>query len=130
MAMSNHLRHRAVHAALWFNPRSGVSKLSSLKQRTHPRYECRLPVKITTADHSELDAIAVNVGLGGMQLESANALTFNSELKVRFRLPGLDEDTVVDGTVRWIKDGNSGVQFGSLRARDVWALNQLLRAAV
>jgi len=103
--------------------------LSSLKQRTHPRYECRIPVKITTVDNTELDGTAINVGVGGIQLESATALTFNAELKVRFRLPGLDEDTVVDGTVRWIKDGSSGVQFGSLRARDVWALNQLLRAS-
>jgi hypothetical protein len=84
-------------------------------------------VKLIAADQTEVDAIAVNVGVGGIQVESEVALTFNSELKVRIRLPGLDEDTVVDGTVRWIKDGNSGVQFGSLRARDVWALNQLLR---
>lgn len=101
--------------------------MSSLKQRTHPRYECRLPVKVITADQSEVNGTAVNVGVGGLQLESETPLLFNSEITLHFRLPGLDEDTVVTGTVRWIKNGNSGVQFGSLRARDVWALNQLLR---
>lgn len=100
--------------------------MSSLKQRTHPRCPCQLPVKLTTSA-GDLDATAVNVGLGGMYIESATLPAFNSEVTVRFRLPNLDEDTVVVGTVRWVRNGGAGVQFGSLRARDVWGLNQLLR---
>jgi hypothetical protein len=100
--------------------------VSSLKQRTHPRCPCRMPVKMATGD-AELDGFAVNVGLGGMYIESETLPPFNHEVTVRFRLPNLDEDTVVVGTVRWVRNGGAGIQFGSLRARDVWALNQLLR---
>ncbi len=100
--------------------------MSSLKQRTHPRCPCNVPVKITTST-GELDAMAVNVGLGGIYIESATLPAFNSEVTVRFRLPSLDEDTVVASTVRWVRNGGAGLQFGSLRARDVWGLNQLLR---
>lgn len=121
------LRRDVFRSVPALNPRSGARKLSSRKQRTSPRCPCRLPVKVTTIDHGDVDAIAVNVGLGGMSLESDTPLTFNSEVKVRFRLPTLDEDSVIDSTVRWVSGTGSGVQFGSLRARDVWAINQLLR---
>ena len=35
---------------------------------------------------------------------------------------------VVPAVVRWQKPDGVGVQFGQLRARDVWALNQLFRS--
>lgn len=101
--------------------------MSSQKQRTHPRCPCQIPVKITTADQGELAGMAVNIGLGGMYVECAPQPAFNSTVQVRVRLPSLTEDSVIEGTVRWAKADGSGIQFGSLRARDVWALNQLLR---
>ena len=39
------------------------------------------------------------------------------------------EDTDVVVTVRWKTPEGLGVQFGSLRALEVWALNQLFKAA-
>ena len=42
---------------------------------------------------------------------------------------GLKDDAEIAGTVRWIKDGAIGIQFGSLRAKEVWALNQMFRDA-
>jgi Tfp pilus assembly protein PilZ len=116
-----------LRTALVFHPRSGGQKLSSQKQRSHPRCACKIAVSLTLADHAELSGTAVNVGLGGMYVECETPPAFGSTVQVRFKLPSLDEDVVVDGTVRWVKADGVGVQFGSLRARDVWALNQLLR---
>lgn len=79
------------------------------------------------ADRADVTGTAINVGLGGMYVECQTPPAFGSVVQVRFRLPSLDEDVVVEGTVRWVKPDGVGVQFGSLRARDVWALNQLLR---
>lgn len=128
MAMSVHIPAAiACTAPSANNPRSGAQKLSSQKQRTHPRCPCQIPVKIVTADRGELDGVAVNIGLGGMYVECSPQPAFNSAVQVRFRLPTLTDDSVIDATVRWAKPDGSGLQFGSLRARDVWAINQLLR---
>jgi hypothetical protein len=102
--------------------------LSSTKQRTHPRTACQIPVTLALGEPSrEQVGTAVNIGLGGMYVACEQPPAFNTTVTVRFRLPSLQEDTVVEGAVRWVKPDGCGVQFGSLRARDVWALNQLLR---
>ena len=50
-------------------------------------------------------------------------------VKLRFTLPALRDDVTCDAIVRWFTQDGVGLQFGSLRARDVWALNQLFRSA-
>ena len=40
-----------------------------------------------------------------------------------------DVDTEVEATVRWLDEGFCGLQFGSLRARDVWGLNRIFENA-
>jgi hypothetical protein len=49
-------------------------------------------------------------------------------VRVVFRLASLKEDTEVDATVRWKQPDGLGLQFGSLRAIDVWGLNQLFKS--
>jgi hypothetical protein len=101
--------------------------LSSQKQRSHPRCACKIAVSLALGENTERAGTAVNIGLGGMYVECESPPPFGSTVQARFRLPSVDEDMVVDGTVRWVKSDGVGIQFGSLRARDVWALNQLLR---
>ena len=50
-------------------------------------------------------------------------------MKLRLPLAPLKEHAEIAGTIRWIKDGAIGIQFGSLRAKEVWALNQMFRDA-
>jgi hypothetical protein len=57
-------------------------------------------------------------------IETEQSLAFGATVKLRFRLPTMDSDTEVDATVRWNKDKAFGLQFGSLRAKDVWGLNR------
>jgi hypothetical protein len=95
------------------------------KKRAHPRVECKFPVKIST-DNGELSVSAVNVSLGGLSVEPADKLTFGSTVKLSFMLPSGHSLTEIDATVRWINNENrAGLQFGSLRAKDVREINKL-----
>lgn len=96
------------------------------EKRAHRRYVCRIPVQIT-ADNRELSGFAVNMSLGGMLIETSGPLTFGTKLTLRFRLPALDSDTEVDATVRWKNESAVGLQFGSMHAKDVWAMNRLFK---
>ena len=95
-------------------------------RRVHERFEIELPLTILH-DGREISAVSRNVSLGGMYVLTDEVVAYGSQVKVRFRLPALKEETEVPGTVRWKKDDGIGVQFGSLRALEVWALNQLFK---
>jgi hypothetical protein len=88
-----------------------------------------LQVKIAT-NSGEIDGLANNVSLGGMLVETSEHLPYGAVVKLRFRLPTMDSDTEVDATVRWNKERSFGMQFGSLRAKDVWGLNRLFEKSV
>ena len=96
------------------------------RKRAHPRYQFRVPVQVSS-DQGETSGYSVNVSLGGMLLEIPVPFPFGTKLNLRFRLPGIDSDTEVEATVRWNKENGIGLQFGSLRAKDVWALNRLFK---
>jgi Tfp pilus assembly protein PilZ len=53
---------------------------------------------------------------------------FGDRVLLRLRLPSLREDSQIEAAVRWVEPDGVGVQFGSLRAMEVWGLNQLLKA--
>ncbi len=96
----------------------------STEKRTYARYEYRIPVEAAIGDR-EISGLTVNLSLGGMLLQVAEPLPFGTRLRLRFRLPALDSDTEVYAAVRWVTKTAMGVQFESLRARDVWGLNRL-----
>jgi hypothetical protein len=98
------------------------------KQRIYPRYVAELPVEIIT-QAGALAATSVDLSMSGMRVRTDTPLAFGDRLTLRFRIPGLEQDTEVDGTVRWVDGTQAGVQFGSLRAMDVWGLNRLFRSA-
>lgn len=105
-----------------------MSSPDRTNRRACPRYPVGLDVRVSLDDGTELVGLSFDIGLGGMRVATTSALEFGSSVTLRFRLPELDHDTVVRSVVRWVGDDNTaGVQFGSLRARDVWALNQLFR---
>jgi hypothetical protein len=95
-------------------------------RRVHERYERKLSV-VVVHEGGELACETVNVSLGGMLLATSASLPYGLKVKLRFHLPALKEDANIEAIVRWLKDDSMGVQFGSLRAREVWALNQLFK---
>ncbi len=95
-------------------------------RRVHERYDCDLDVTVYHGGR-QIPAKAANISLGGMYLVMGEQIPYGAEVKVRFRLPALKEDTESTTTVRWNKPDGIGVQFGSLRALEVWGLNQLFK---
>ncbi len=95
-------------------------------RRVHERYDRQLDV-VVIHDGNRLECVTLNVSLGGMYLLTDRPLAYGSKVQVEVFLPALRENAVIDCVVRWEKPDGMGVQFGSLRAREVWALNQLFK---
>lgn len=97
-------------------------------RRVHERYDRALKVVLK---HSEgwIECVTKNISLGGMYLVTEERLDYGTEVSLEFFVPALKEDVAMEATVRWIKDDGMGVQFGPLRAREVWGLNQLFKSA-
>jgi hypothetical protein len=96
-----------------------------ISRRTQQRFEALLPVEIVHAGKTH-QATSRNLSLGGMFISMPEGLPFGAAVTLHFRLPALPDPVTVDGNVRWVQAGvGIGVQFGALRARAVWALQQL-----
>ena len=95
-------------------------------RRVHERYDRRLKVVLK---HPEgfIECVSRNVSLGGMYLVTTESLPYGTKVELEIFLPALKEDVQIEGVVRWNKGDGLGVQFGSLRAREVWAFNQLFK---
>jgi type IV pilus assembly protein PilZ len=104
-------------------------------RRLHERWELRLPVLLEHRGEDGLSPLQQtpgttrNFSLGGMLIDVSAPIPFGAPVTVRVVLPPLKEESSVEATVRWVRDGVVGAQFGSLRAKDVWALNQLFKSA-
>jgi hypothetical protein len=97
-------------------------------QRVYERFHIRLEVTVIHAG-VEHAAVSRNVSLGGMFLETdaAASLPFGATVTLRFRIPALKDDTRAEAVIRWKQADGVGVQFTSLRALEVWGLNQLFK---
>jgi type IV pilus assembly protein PilZ len=107
--------------------------MTSPTRRLHERWELQLPVVLEHRDGlsplQQTPGTTRNFSLGGMLIDVSAPIPFGASLTVRVVLPPLKEESSVEATVRWVRDGAVGVQFASLRAKDVWALNQLFKSA-
>ena len=97
-------------------------------QRQFERYDIALPVLLVHGTR-EIPAVTRNVSLGGMLLDGTTDLPFGTVIKLRVHLPAMKESSDLAATIRWVRDGAIGVQFGLLRAKETWALNQLFKPA-
>jgi hypothetical protein len=81
---------------------------------------------LTYAD-ARVDAQTLDVSAGGVRVACAASLREGTPVRVSLCLPPPYHDLDLAGTVRWCRDGEIGIQFGTPRARDTWALNALTR---
>ena len=98
------------------------------QRRLHERFALTLPVTVVH-EGGEVHGETRNLSLGGMLVATEGPLPFGAAVKVRVTFPALREVAELEATVRWLRDGTVGLQFGSLRAKEVWALNQLFKDA-
>ncbi|MEM6961328.1 MAG: PilZ domain-containing protein [Myxococcota bacterium] len=94
------------------------------QRRAHERFELEIPITLLLEGEA-IPASTRNIGLGGVNIVTEHILPYGTELKIRLRLPALKDPAEIEVVVRWAHEDGIGVQFGSLRAREVWALNQL-----
>ena len=95
-------------------------------QRQHERVAIMIPVVLLHGE-TEIAAETRNMSVGGMLVACAANVAFGAAVRVRMTLPTSEVD--VPATVRWNRDGAIGLQFGSLRAKETWAINQLMKLA-
>jgi uncharacterized protein (TIGR02266 family) len=95
-------------------------------RRIHDRVDIDIPVTIVH-EGSELSAVGRNISQGGMFIETDAKFDYGAKVKVRFALPTTSDPIEADSTIRWTNFQGIGIQFGSLRAREVWAINQLFK---
>ena len=95
-------------------------------RRRHPRKEVDIPVELQLPDGSRLPARLGQLSIGGSFIEAAVSQDFGTELKLLFRLPGRSTEFTVAAVVRWSSPSGMGVQFGAMRAREIYELSEFL----
>ena len=104
-----------------------------VEKRVHDRTGVVLPLRVEVGDRS-LEGESIDMSVGGVRVSLPEDIPFGTKVKVQLVLPTLGEETVLDAEVRWSKKDPSGwflmgLQFQRVRARETWALNQLMRSS-
>jgi len=79
-----------------------------------------------TVDGTVQTCTMVNLSLGGA-LVSGPKLAMGKRVSITFDVPRVNHKIETLATVRWADSSGVGLQFDGLRARDVWALNELFK---
>lgn len=104
---------------------SGTHRLPDSERRRISRVGVELVVELELPDGRRMTGVAHDVGLGGMFIESLEALPYGASLVVL--LPG--SSIRLPSTVRWSSGNGMGVQFGLLGARETHAVTTLVEQA-
>jgi Tfp pilus assembly protein PilZ len=99
-----------------------------IDKRSHARFPMNLDVTLIVGGE-RYSAHSRDVSLGGMFVYTNVRVPFGSNVLVELRLPALKDDIKLEAVARWHQDGGVGLSFKSMRAREVWALNQLFKTS-
>ncbi len=97
-------------------------------KRSHPRVPLSAEVTCEVSEGASILGSARDISVGGMYIESETQVSFGTEVSIVLRLPNTKADVRLPGTIRWIKPGGFGVQFGLLGARETHAISELLKS--
>jgi hypothetical protein len=97
-------------------------------RRRFGRFERALPVELSYGGDVR-SATTINLGLGGMQIESEADVAFDTPVVCRFEVPVPPQAVEAGGRVLWSRRAETGgwavgIAFDALRPIDVWALLQ------
>jgi len=84
------------------------------ERRRYFRCPVTAPVKVRGKDVPETTGQTVNVSEGGMALTFATPLQTGLQVRLTFRLPGIEAAFMPEATVCWEKEGVVGVKFSPL----------------
>ena len=97
---------------------------AKLELRASTRHEVELEARLGVAGEV-VPCMLSNVSRGGA-FATVGRLFAGTEVRLWFTLPTADGVIEIDATVRWSTPEGVGVQFGSMRARDAYALGRYL----
>jgi len=92
-------------------------------RRSSTRYAVDLNGTVTV-DDSTITVRLMNLSLGGAFVDGLDRLPMGTHVLFSFHIPTHEVPIEVAATVRWCTELGVGLQFGSLRAREVWSLNK------
>ena len=97
-------------------------------RRAQPRVPVRIPVVL---EHGALylDAVALDLGLGGVFVEVRPPLSYGTSVNVLIQLPESSRPVHLAGVVRWNNASGCGLQFQQLGARETYAISMAVALA-
>ena len=101
-----------------------------VEQRRHARAPLNVPASFSLKGHAEqtrTPALAKDVSVGGMFVETSAPAAFGAAVVIHLTLPGSNDAIALPGVVRWVRDGGMGVQFGLLGAVETHLITEIGR---
>jgi hypothetical protein len=96
-------------------------------RRSSTRYPVDIEATLTVGEQT-LEVQLINISIGGAFIGGIDRMGMGTQVQISFRIPTHDEPIAVAATTRWSTELGVGVQFGSLRAREVWSLNKFFES--
>jgi hypothetical protein len=97
--------------------------------RDHPRAEFASDIELEL-EGTRLSGNSLNISPGGAFVAAKPLPAVGARVTLIIRLPGIPDVCTIPCVVRWSKvDEGVGLQFESLRPIEVWAINNVMRAA-
>ncbi len=94
--------------------------------RKYPRKQVTAPIAFQSGDGPWVEAESQDIALGGMFIQTTQPAAYGAQIRVRIRLPGLKQESVISAVVRWSKSSGMGVQFAQMGARETHGLTMLI----
>lgn len=99
-----------------------------IDKRSHARFPMNIELTLIVGGE-RYSAQSRDVSLGGMFVYTNVRVPFGSNVQVVMKLPALKDEIQLEAVARWHQQGGVGLSFKSMRAREVWALNQLFKTS-
>ena len=95
-----------------------------VERRDYERSTLGCDITCIRDDRSKFAARAVDISLGGMRIQSQQAVQAGEHLTIFAVLPGGAETLRLPATVRWQRPGTFGVQFVPLHLKETLAVSR------
>ena len=97
-------------------------------KRSHDRYAIQHDIVLALVE-ARHPGQTRDLSLGGMFVHTTAPVRFGMEVELHLSVAELKYEGRIPAVVRWVDAGGVGLAYRSLRARDVHAINQLIKRA-
>jgi type IV pilus assembly protein PilZ len=96
------------------------------EKRRFERKPVEFAVEFSVLQGGRVAGLCSDISVGGMRIQTQSPAPFGATVTIYAELPGARGTSVLPGVVRWAKQGEMGVQFEMLGARETHAITQVL----